>query len=93
MISPLGMFHRVCEGTGGSLAFVALSVALLECGVAAIRTTAGRIARLRNNLVGVGQAHSAFVNEPDFPLPAIRRCRSWGLQTPNQIHQESASPK
>ena len=93
MLWPLGAFHRVCEGTGGSLVFIALSVTLLARGVAATRTAACRIARLRNNLVGVRQAYSAFVNKPDFPLPAIRRCRNWGLRTPNRIHQEPASPK
>ena len=93
MLWPLGAFHLVCEGTGGPLVFIAVSVALLRGGVAATWTAACRIARPRNNLVWVGQAHSAFVNDPDFPLPAIRRCRNWDLRTPDQIYQEPVSPK
>lgn len=66
---PQGLFDLGSEGTAGSLVFIALRAALLAGGVAAIRMATRRLARLKNNLVEVGKAHSAFVNEPEFQLP------------------------
>ena len=68
---PRGIFDIVSNGTAQSVPLVALGGASLIVGVAVITVAMRRLARLRNYLVGVGKAHSAFVNEPDFQLPTI----------------------
>ena len=68
---PQGTFRLVSDGTITALPLVALGAVLLFGGTALLTVAIRRLARLRNHLVSTGKAHSAFVNEPDFQLPAI----------------------
>ena len=90
---PKGLFNLVSESNAGSFVFIAHGVALPTGGVAIVNTATRRLARLRNNLVRVGKAHRAIVNEPDFQLPAIGRSRNGGDKTPNPNFQEPVIPK
>ena len=90
---PRGLFNLVSEGTAESFVFIALGVALPTGGVAIAKTATRRLARLRNNLVRVGKAHRAIVNEPDFQPSAIGSSRNGGDKTPNPNFHEPVIPK
>ena len=81
MLWPQGLFDLVSEAIAWSLVFIALGAALLAGGVAAIRLATRRLARLKNNLVEVGKAHSVFVNEPEFQLLTIGSSGNWCANT------------
>ena len=71
LLWPQGLFRLFSDGTAAALPLVALGAVFLFGGTALLTVAIRRLARLRSHLVSAGKAHSAFVNEPDFQLPAI----------------------
>jgi len=72
LLWPRGIFQVVTKGVSTEvLTLVTIGVASLLIGAVLITAAIRRLARLRNNLVSVGKANSAFVNEPDFQMPSI----------------------
>ena len=72
LLWPRGIFQVVTKGASTEmLTLVTIGVAALLVGAVLITAAIRRLTRLRNHLVSVGKANSAFVNEPDFQMPSI----------------------
>lgn len=71
LLWPRGMFSLITTAAIDSLVLIALGVVACAGGVLLVVDSAHRVTRLRHTHNSVGKAHEAFVNEPDYGMPAI----------------------